>query len=523
MQNIWRHMHRNGDLLEVETEVEDLEFDGLPARLVRVKDLNGQRRVEQVQRDLTERLRKTLESITDAFYTVDRDWCFTYVNARAKELMRQPRDDLLDCNLWKKFPAALGTIFQHEFETAMASGETAYFEGDYAPFDEWREVYVYPSSLGLAVYCRDVTPRHQVSQQLLEEHALLTSVVNATSNGVITLDEEGRIVMFNRSAEVIFQRNQTSMRGQCMDVLLPEYFCKVHPGQRQQFFNSGVTSRMMGLSWVKGLRGDGQELDLEVTISQVKVQQRVVLMATVKDVTERVRSDRLAKRSQLQLTELAHKLMSQEKVLVKRLAQALHDQLGQTLAAIRMSHEAILTLQVDLLPPEVDRLQSQMTTLIEQGIRQVRQVLIDLRPPLLEEQGLAPALNNELRNWALKHPWVNISIAVPPALALLRWPGKIEYVAFMIVREAVENALRHAGALSIHVALEGSPDFLQLKITDNGVGLVPGEISEAGHLGILGMQERAKAVNAVLTFEAVVPRGTCVRLAWTAPRVPTSL
>ena len=403
-QSLWRHRHRNGDLIAVETVTDEFEFDGIHARMVQVKDLTEQQGAEQAQRDLTDRLTTTLET--------------------------------------------------------------------------------------------------------------LSAVVSSTTDAIISIDKEGLIRMFSPGAERIFRRTQASMQGQTMEVLLPERFRAAHPQQQRQFAESGGPSRMMGLSLVKGLRSDGQEIDLEVTISQVTVQQQQVLIASLRDVTERVRVEVEFEQSRAQLSDLTQRLMTQEKTLVKRLAQTLHDQLGQTMAAIRMVHETIITLQGGKTPSGIDRLQTQMTTLISQAIRQVRQVLIDLRPPLLEEHGLAAALDNELRNRSLTRPQVDISINVQPDIALMRWPSEVEYAVFMVAREAVENAFRHSGASSVSVRLFGGALSLHLEVADNGAGIPLRGTLQTGHLGILGMQERAQAIGATVTVDSGEAQGTCVSFSW---------
>ena len=218
--------------------------------------------------------------------------------------------------------------------------------------------------------------------------------------------------------------------------------------------------------------------------------------------------------SRAQLAELTRKLMSQERVLVKRLAQVLHDQLGQTLAAIRMCHETIIALLTAEASSEVQRLDDRLSALIAQAIAQVRQVLVDLRPPLLEEQGLSVALDNELRNRAQAAPQIDITIHVPHSLEVMRWPAEVEYAAFMVAREAVENALRHSGANAIVVDLTGGALSLHLTVSDNGVGLPEGAGLSVGHLGILGMQERAQAVGASVSCRRGTDTGTCVTFHW---------
>lgn len=472
--------------------------------------------IKQEPRDLAQRLMDTLESISDAFLTLDRDGCFTYVNSRAEKMLHRPREALLGLNLWQTFPELAGSTCQRECERAMAQGVTVNFESFMAPWGLWLEVNAFPSVQGLAVHCRDVTEKHQTRQRLLEEQETLSAVVNSTSNAIISIDEAGCIQLFNPAAERIFGHSRDSMLGQPLERLLPMRFHAAHQSHRDHFLASREPTRMMGLGLVKGLRADGVELDLEVTISQITVQQQQVMIAILKDVTARVQADARVAHSREQLSDLTQRLMTQEKVLVKRLAQTLHDQLGQTMAAIRMAHETVLTLQKGQVAPEVESLQAQMGKLISQAIRQVRQVLVDLRPPLLEEQGLAAALDNELRNRSLTQPQVDISISVPPALATQRWPSEVEYAAFMVAREAVENALRHAQASSVAVRLSGAARTLQLEVSDNGVGIRAGDAQRTGHLGILGMQERAHAVGASVVLSAAEPRGARVRFDWQA-------
>ncbi|WP_394756314.1 sensor histidine kinase, partial [Rhodoferax sp.] len=282
----------------------------------------------------------------------------------------------------------------------------------------------------------------------------------------------------------------------------------------RSFAESGATSHMMGMGVVKGLHADGREIDLEGILSKVNVNQEQRLICCLRDVTERARSQSRFQQSRAQLSELTQRLMTQEKTLVKQLAKTLHDQLGQTLAAVRMAHETAQTLQSKKVSVAVQRQQAHLGKLVGQAIRQVRQVLVDLRPPLLEDQGLVAALDNELRNRSMTHPQLDFSIDVPPGLESMRWPGEIEYAAFMVAREALENALRHANASAIAVRLVGAAMSVQLQVADNGVGITTGAVVPSGHLGVLGMRERAQAIGATLTIGAGEDGGTCVRFTW---------
>ena len=257
------------------------------------------------------------------------------------------------------------------------------------------------------------------------ENDMLDAVLKLVPDAVISVDLAGRIKTFNPAAERIFGRSSDSVQGEPIGLLMPERFRFGHQVAMQRFARADGGARMMGLRRIKGLRADGQEIELEGIISHVSLPQGERSLVTLHDVTARAQSEVQLQHSRARLAELTRKLMTQERVLVKRLAQVLHDQLGQTLAAIRMCHETIMSLQTAETPPDNQRLQERLSTLIEQAILQVRQVLQDLRPPLLEEQGLSVALDNELRNRAQGAPQMDISINVPHKLELMRWPAEL--------------------------------------------------------------------------------------------------
>lgn len=512
----WRHRHHNGGLIEVETVSSELEWGGVPARMTVVRDVSEQHRAEQEQHALALQLSSALENINDVFFSLDRQWRFTCVNARAQALFQLGRDALLGAAFLEKLPPMRASVFETELTRAMSDGCAASFDASYPSWPGVQKVHVFPSPQGLAVYLRQATEPRVPKQRLLEGLETLSAVLNSTNDAIIGTDLGGRILMFNPAAERIFRHTRASVMNQGLELLLPERFRAVHLQQRHQFAQSGEPSRMMGLGLVKGLRSDGQEIELEGSITRVHVEQQQIFLANMKNVTERMRGEAEIEHSREQLLELTQRLMQQEKTLVKRLAQVLHDQLGQTVAAIRMAHETIVALQKGHVPSPVERLQAQLGTLIGQAVRQVRQVLVDLRPPLLEEQGLSAALDNELRNRSLTHPLIDIAIHVEPETAPMRWPAEVEYAGFMVAREAVENALRHSGATSVSVWLTGSEAALQLEVVDNGSGLVVNKIPhQAGHLGMRDMRERANGVGATVTVDSgALTGGTRVTFSW---------
>lgn len=367
------------------------------------------------------------------------------------------------------------------------------------------------------VLVRDVTQHHDDVKRLRQEHDRLNAIVNASNEAIISTSEDGCIQTFNPGAERVFGYRANDMQGRNVDLLLPERFRIAHARHRQAFAQTRSAPRMMGLRLIKGLHADGHELEMEGSIAQVRIGTGLVLITTLRDVTALLAADAERQNARTQLSHLTHRLMSQEKELVKRIARLLHDQLGQTIAAMRLIFDTMITLRPAKLPAKLQRLELQMQALIEQAILQMRVVLVDLHPPMLDEHGLAAALDNEMRSRALNQSSMQLVFHVAPEVAALRWESACEYAVFMIAREALENAIRHSNATLITMTLTGSTTELDLTVTDNGRGIASSNSQgKDGHLGMTGIVERAKSIDATVEMGAAPQCGTRIRVHWKA-------
>jgi len=132
----------------------------LSQALERVQAREARARAREAEREGEARVSRLLESMSTAFYSLDRDWRFSYVNARAEKLIGLTRQDAVGQVVWDLFPAAVGTVIEEVYRTAVATGRSASFEAWYPePLDTWFEIQAWPSEEGLAVYFVDVTAR----------------------------------------------------------------------------------------------------------------------------------------------------------------------------------------------------------------------------------------------------------------------------------------------------------------------------------------------------------------------------
>ncbi len=134
---------------------------------VRAQGLGKERRraTDETLRAEQARTAGILESITDAFFTLDRDWRVTRVNDQAERLMTKKRDQILGQVFWDSFPNLVGSVFERDYRRAVAEGVSVSFEEFYPPLDAWLEARAYPSSDGLSVFFQDITARKKAEEE----------------------------------------------------------------------------------------------------------------------------------------------------------------------------------------------------------------------------------------------------------------------------------------------------------------------------------------------------------------------
>jgi diguanylate cyclase (GGDEF)-like protein/PAS domain S-box-containing protein len=167
-------------------------------------DIHDNKISEERTRLLAQRLISTLESMTDAVFTIDSDWKFTYVNKEAERLLQRSRDDLLGKRLWDEFPQAVGSIFYLEYHRAFRENCTVSFEAYYPPLDRWFEVRAYPSDQKLAVYFRDVSERRQAQEALRESEQRFKSVAKVTADAIWDWDLKSDTIWWSEGMQTSF-------------------------------------------------------------------------------------------------------------------------------------------------------------------------------------------------------------------------------------------------------------------------------------------------------------------------------
>ena len=205
------------------------------------QDISDSKRAAEQNRLMAEQLTLTLESLTDAFFTVDRSLRFTFLNAEAERLIRMPRAQVLGRHVFELLPDLRGSDVQEHLDRALRDNVVVQYDREYAPLGVWVQVKVYPSTQGLALYVRDVTQRIQSQREILRLNAELEQRVQQRTAQLEAANQE--LEAFSYSIAHDLRAPLSSIDGfsqvlqQTAGAALPErcfhYLARIRAGVRQ--------------------------------------------------------------------------------------------------------------------------------------------------------------------------------------------------------------------------------------------------------------------------------------------------
>ena len=172
---------------------------------------------------INSQLNTALELISDGLVSFDKNWCYTFINKRAGELIGKEPQTLLGKNVWEEFPEVVGTKSYNAFHKAVKTRETQKFHDYYERFNIWFEIRAYPHSEGVTLYFSDITEQKKIEERLVESEKNLDNIINNIGDPVFVKDNESRLIFVNNTFCEVFNFSKNDIIGKTLeDDVAPE-------------------------------------------------------------------------------------------------------------------------------------------------------------------------------------------------------------------------------------------------------------------------------------------------------------
>lgn len=439
------------------------------------------------QRDL---LDSFIHSLPGVVYVVDPQRRLLRWNRRFEEVTGRTAEELKVLDAAQLFPAAEAPILQAGMARALTEG-TAMVEVSFLNRDGRATPYLFtgvrvmldgqPCMAGVGL---DIRVRKLAEAALRDSEARYRLIVETAEEGIWMIDADNRTSFVNPKMARMLGCTVAQMRERSMFDFMDE--------EGRAISTANVERRRQGIREqheFKFLRTDGTPLWALLATNPVHDEAGRYLgaLAMVSDVTERKRAEEALRTASERLHLLSQRLIEVQESERRHLARELHDEIGQALTATK------LNLEVLAREPEPARTKriADSIAFVERLLQNVRNLSLDLRPPMLDDLGLVAALR-----WLLDQHTRTTGRQVDfhHDLAEERFAPTLETTCFRVAQEALTNVTRHSHALNVHVGLHRQHDGLTLSVRDDGRGFDVAEArrsAAAGNsLGLVGMEER---------------------------------
>jgi PAS domain S-box-containing protein len=492
--------------------------EGRPNAIVLTRDITEQQRAETDLRASEDRYRALIESANDVIFMLTTDGRIAALNPAFEALTGWPRADWLGQPFapllhpedrpvaLERFHAIMqGKIEprQREYRVCRAGGDYALGEFTIAP---QRKDGVIVGFFGIG---RDITERKRAEEQLdrlfhrsLDMHCLAGF--------------DGYLKRVNPAWE-------RTLGFTTAELLSRPYLEFVHPDDR-----AGLVEELGRLQQGQDItafemRCPCKDGTIKWTLwNATTLPSQHLIVATGRDITERKRTEAAVQHSEEHYRELFHQAFQMQENLRRlsdrileiqeqertRISRDLHDEVGQALTAINVNL-AVMQKTLANPPPQVARRIADTQQLLEQTMEAVHRFSRELRPAMLDDLGLLPALRSYVKSFT-ERTGIAVFFSAEHAAGVEQLDSQHKTVIYRVVQEGLNNAAKHAQARQVTVAISELQHRAQLEVTDDGRGFAPD--AATNRLGLLGIAERVRLVNGEFAVESAPGRGTTLRI-----------
>lgn len=505
-QNEFRMRHKDGSYRWILAQASLMTDEwGTPVRMLGSHiDLTQRKRAEDELRRERDFSEAALDSLPGVFYMYDEDRKFLRWNRNFEQVTGYTGAEIAAMNPLDFFEGEEKELLAERIREVFERGESS-VEANFVAKDGARTSYFFtgrvvqvegkPCLIGVGI---DITERKRAEEELRAAQQLFykTFHVSPIASTLATFPER-KALDINAAFELMFGYTRAEIIGHS----LADFDFWADPSERQRAFE--IASRAGGLhdfefQFKKKSGKFGYALMNTEIIEEGGAK---YLLTKLMNITERKRAEEEIRLNRDRLAELSRRLVQTHETESRAIGRELHDQIGQMLTALK------LTLEIaPQLPPEpAAKKFAQAHELVDDLLNRVSRLSLELRPPMLDDLGLIPALL-----WHVNRYREGTGIQVDfkhSEVEGKRFSSEIETTAYRIVQESLTNVARHARATRARFEVRQRDGWLEIEIEDDGVGFDP-ESALAKNRGLSGMRERAGLVGGTFQIDSQKGKGT---------------
>ena len=343
--------------------------------------------------------------------------------------------------------------------------------------------------------------------RIKEGEIRLQAFMDNSPSVMFAKDLEGRYIHANKQFQKSFGLTEQQVIGKTDHEIFPKELASQYRADDRKVLENGATRKFEETAPYV----DRQRVDIVYKFPIRDATGAIVAIGGIAtDITDRRRAEQDLKMYADQLQSLSRQLVETQENYRRDLSRELHDRVGQNLTALNINLDILLnSLPASLKAERGPRLMDSLV-LVNSTADAIEDVMSELRPPMLDDYGLAAALRWLSKQFTQR---TGIEVALRNGDQLERMESAIEIALYRIAQEALTNVVKHAHAKHVDIVVTNSPGSISLTVIDDGIGFdstnMEGSATKAGW-GIINIRERAQAVRGTLTIESAPGKGTHV-------------
>jgi len=516
--------HADGLWLDVSAQPLRDENGQVRGGVVVFRDITATKQTDEALRDSEARFRAIMDNSPALIFIKDLEGRYLQANRQFETVARLSHQELVGKTDDHVFPPDQAHAYRENDRQVLETDAPMWFEESALHDDGLHTSIVVKFPLrnaegrcyALCGIATDITDRKRADetrQRLAKDRLLL---LESTGEGIYGIDNAGRCTFINSAAARMLGYQPDELLGkdihECIHYLFPDRSlyprasCHIH-----ETLTSGTGCKIAHeVYW----RKDGTAFPVEYSAFPV-IEQKQITGAVVVflDITERKRAEQQLTLSHEQLRNLSARLELVREEERIRIAREIHDELGQELTGMKLELSSLSDHLQAAGPQQRQKLQS-IAMLVDAAIQSVQRIATELRPVVLDQLGLIPAIEWQTHEFQTR-TGIPCTLDIYLRTVVLSHAGS--NAMFRIFQEILTNVARHSQATAVAITLQEQAGSLVLEVRDNGRGVTESELSNPHSLGLVGMRERALLLGGETILTGSPHGGTTVKV-----RIPFS-